>query len=108
MRTSKSKQVRSLVHIVRLLDTEGIDAFALNRIQSFFRQQWSQAARQKEEFERTRDEFIEIMRERNPRERKVIGHFLNMKNAQSFQVGLKIGLTVALNKAALEVDDGEA
>lgn len=88
-------QIRSSVHIARLLDGEGYTEEIVARVERWQRHQVKTAARRQKRFENTRiaasDSFAKLSRA----DRIIVGRFIAMKDRMAFEAGLKIGLTTA-------------
>lgn len=89
----KQRQVKSLHHIARTLDTEGFSEYTLHTIEDFLKQEVKDKASRMAQYQETKAQFVEVVRNMHEDDRKAISKFITAQASISFNAGMRIGLT---------------
>ena len=90
-RTKRSGMIRSSVVIAKVLDSEGFNEHVQNQVEKYWLHISGPAARKKHR--RLDRDIAEMCKKLTDGEKLVLGKFISMHKAMSFQTGLRIGLT---------------
>jgi len=91
-----AKQLRSAVVIAKLLDTEGFSDHVANQVEKYWLHIVNSSARKKHR--RLERNIGEMCKKLDDGEKLILGKFISMHKAMSFQTGLRIGLTTFAQK----------
>lgn len=106
-RTKRSGMIKSSVVIAKLLDSEGFNEHVQNMVERYWLHTVNAAARKKHR--RLDRDITEMCKKLTDGEKLILGKFISMHKAMSFQTGLRIGLTAFACKCNREyeaVEDG--
>ena len=95
-------KLRSSVAIAKLLDSEGFSDHVGNMVERYWLRIVSANARKKHR--RLERSIAEMCKKLDDGEKLILGKFISMHKAMSFQTGLRIGLTAFATKHDKEFD----
>ena len=87
------KSVKSLVQILRGLDTEGFNEHSTNVIDSWLDNVHKDTAKRSKKFKSIKKAYIESTKHLPPKDRQAIGAFIGAEAGRSFYAGLMLGLS---------------
>jgi hypothetical protein len=96
-----AKRLKSAVVIAKLLDAEGFSDHVANQVEKYWLHVVNASARKKHR--RLERNIAEMCKKFDDGEKLILGKFISMHKAMSFQTGLRIGLTAFACKHNIDV-----
>ena len=94
-KAGEKSPARSLVCILRDLDTEGFNEHSANLIRRWYATNARKKAERVEEHKSNYAQFKAFMHKQNAADRKIVGKFLAAQAVETFEAGVAVGLSVS-------------
>ena len=92
---STEPQSKSLVSILRDLDTEGFTEHSAHIVRKWIRQRSRDMAHRVSDHEELKRQFGKFMRPQTPEDRRAVSRYLTRQTGDAFGAGINVGLSVS-------------
>ena len=102
---SKKNPVGTLNRVLRTLGTQGFDEYSINTINQWLQRDTNKRIKKQKEVNKINDLFSEFMSQQTLENRKLVGKFISLQAGNTFEAGLRLGLSERISNNSLKLMD---